>query len=236
MSFEVCGQRFVLRPACECRLCEQVERERRARLEHLSRSLRRQGLEDGRYAGMRLDTWCGRDACAEAAMTRLRAYFTEVRRGTRNWLYLYGGYGLGKTHLGVAALKHLCLDRRWESLLLRWSQYCSRIQQSWHDPDAASESQLWGRAAESDLLVCDDIDKRGASEWALGKLFELIDHRYLRQLPTVLIANRSLEALPAFWNRNDPMRDLATAIVSRIVGQLAAAIEFAGPDRRFPPP
>ncbi len=117
--------------------------------------------------------------------------------------------------------------------MVRWSEYCSRIQQSWQGSSVDSEFELWRAATNVTLLVLDDIDKRASSEWALGKLYELIDQRYVLHLPTVLTANRNLEKLAAFWSRNEQMKDLAGAIVSRIIGQMSAVIEFSGRDYRF---
>lgn len=233
ISLKVFGEEIVLRPACECRLKEREERERKEHMEELHRLIRQQGLESGLYAQMTLDGWEDRDLTCQAIAEQLRSYLQSVHLRTRNWLYLYGGYGLGKTHLAVAALKHLCLDRQWKPLMVRWSEYCSRIQQSWQGSSVDSEFELWRAATNVTLLVLDDIDKRASSEWALGKLYELIDHRYVLQLPTVLTANRNLEKLAAFWSRNEQMKDLAGAIVSRIIGQMSAVIEFSGRDYRF---
>jgi DNA replication protein DnaC len=202
-------------------------------LHDLRRMMHRQGLQDGRYARMNLKNWEFRNASCEAIAKKLKRYLDNVQLDARNWLFLFGGYGLGKTHLAVSALKHLSLDRQWEVQIVRWSEYCSLIQQSWHAPDAESEYALWRRAAKVTLLVLDDIDKRTSSDWALGKLYELIDHRYIRQLPTILTANRCIEALADYWAKSESMNGLAHAIISRIIGQLSSAIEFSGSDYRL---
>lgn len=223
----------MLRPACECRLKESEARERLTRVNELRRLLRAQGLQDGLYARMALEKWEHRDAACAAVADKLKRYVRSVHLGERNWLYLFGDYGLGKTHLAVSALKFLCLNREWEPLLVKWSEYCTRIQQSWQSSSMDSEYELWQKARNVTLLVLDDIDKRAPSEWALGKFYELIDYRCLRLLPTVLTANRCFEDLSSFWSRNEQTRDLAGAIVSRIVGQLSAVIEFSGRDYRY---
>lgn len=230
---EVFGTKISLRATCECRYREMKARERRARIADLHESIRKQGLEDGLYGRMTLDGWECRDASCEGSAKILECYLRSAVFGSRNWLYLHGGYGLGKTHLAVAALKYLCIENQWEPLLVKWSEYCSRIQQSWHNSDADSEYDLWRRAANVTLLVLDDIDKRASSEWTLGKLYDLIDYRYVRQLPTIMTANRSLEALSTYWARTEQMQDLAKAIVSRTIGQLSAVIEFSGHDYRL---
>jgi DNA replication protein DnaC len=233
ISFELFGDEIVLRPVCECRLKELEERERKARINEVHHLLRQQGLENGLYARMTLEKWEYRDASCEAVADKLKGYIQTAHLGARNWLYLFGDYGLGKTHLAVSALKHLCLKREWEPLLVRWSEYCTRIQQSWQSSSPESEYDLWQRARNVTLLLLDDIDKRAPTEWALGKLYELIDYRSLRLLPTILTANRNFEDLSSFWSRNEQLQDLAGAIVSRIVGQLSDVIEFSGRDYRF---
>ena len=233
MQVELFGEAISLRPTCECRIRELEEQEKQARMNDLHEMIRQQGLADGLYARMSLEQWECRDASCEEAVKKLASYLHSARHGARNWLYLFGSYGLGKTHLAVAALKSLCLERQWEPLLLRWSEYCSRVQQSWHSSDADSEYHLWCRASSITLLVVDDIDKRASSEWSLGKLYELIEHRYMRQLPTILTANRSPESLSSYWGGNEQTRDLGGAIISRIIGQLSVLIEVSGHDYRL---
>ncbi|HOV88043.1 MAG TPA: ATP-binding protein [Syntrophobacteraceae bacterium] len=233
IRIELFGETITLRPACECRLKDLEEREKAARIANLCGLIRAQGLDDGLYAQMSLESWKRHDSSSEEAAKKLEAYLRNVGHGARNWLFLYGDYGLGKTHLAVSALRYLCLNRQWEPLFIKWSEYCGRIQQSWNDPAADSEYDLWRKPANVPLLVLDDIDKRASSEWALGKLYDLIDHRYVRRLPTILTANRGIEALAGFWGRSPQMKDLSRAITSRIVGQLSAAIEFSGKDYRL---
>ena len=58
VRFRVFDEKVTLRAVCECRIRELEEREKQARLDDLRRMLRQQGLEDGLYAGMTLETWC----------------------------------------------------------------------------------------------------------------------------------------------------------------------------------
>lgn len=233
ISVQVLGANISLRPACECRLAEWEKLEKQARAAELHRMIRQQGLENGFYAGMTMGGWRDHDSASCAVREKLMVYLLGARLETRNWLYMHGGYGLGKTHLAVAALKYLCMDRQWKPLLIRWSEYCSRIQLSWHSAEAGNEYYLWRKAFEAKLLVIDDIDKRASSEWALGKLYELIDYRYMLQLPTIITANRNIKNLSAYWARNEQTQDLAEAIISRVIGQLSVVMEFSGRDYRL---
>jgi hypothetical protein len=88
ISLKVFGEEIVLRPACECRLKEREERERKAHLEELHRLIRQQGLESGLYAQMSLDGWENGDPTFEAMAEQLGGYLQSVHLGTRNWLYV----------------------------------------------------------------------------------------------------------------------------------------------------
>lgn len=159
---------------------------------------------------------------------KIHAYIEKVGGRGKNWLYLHGPYGLGKTHLAVATARQLAYDRQWGPALVRWAEYCSKIQQSWSDKGIQGDWQL-ARACK--VLVIDDLDKKDATRWSLGQLFELIDYRYTAQAPTIFTANRPIKELSQRWMAADP--DAAKAIISRIVGQLMTAVEFRGKDFRL---
>ena len=46
---------------------------------------------------------------------------------------------------------------------------------------------------EAPLLIIDDLGAHSASNWAQEKLFQLLNHRYNAQLPTVITTNQRLE-------------------------------------------
>jgi len=45
------------------------------------------------------------------------------------------------------------------------------------------------------LLVVDDLGAEAPTPWAAEKLYQLFNHRYVYQLPTVVTTNRDLDAL-----------------------------------------
>lgn len=45
------------------------------------------------------------------------------------------------------------------------------------------------------LLVLDDLGTESATAWAREKLYQIINHRYNLELPTIITSNRPLDSL-----------------------------------------
>jgi DNA replication protein DnaC len=193
---------------------------------------------------MALDTWdTTRFPDAARAYDSALSYI-QGEAGERNWLYLHGPYGVGKTHLAVGIIRALIETRLWPAYATVWPEHCAHVQETW---DAAysgvTEGQLWGRMRDVKLLLIDDIDKRHPSPWAMGKLYEVIERRYRMERATIFTANRSFNDLSAFWSSIDlgkanqwkavQIADAGSATMSRIVGQLWGTIEMRGKDQRW---
>lgn len=252
MVYEFLGRtRYIARQWCECPEAQaaQQAKEREARQSELeSRAIQfvmKADIHIGKYAKMTFESWdASRHEKAAKHLKDVLDYTTEVRQGTANLCFMYGSYGTGKTHLAVAALRKIIYDhidddgRGWRPYMVDWSEHCSTVQQSWGRDDnevGLSEGQLWALMKTADILLIDDVDKGRPSEWALSKLYEVIQHRYMRERATIITANHSIQKLQAIWQhpkKPEYIRDLGGAILSRFSGQLWAEIEFTGLDQR----
>ncbi len=223
------GKKRVITLACKCVLENREKEEQEARKQDMIRTLHRRGFESGKYADMTLSRWRKRnngDNIFEMAVN----YINSVDCNGRNWVYLHGDCGLGKTHIAVASTRRIALDRYWGPAFFRWTQYCRQIQQSWQDKSVKID---WSLIRGARILVLDDIDKKPATQWSLGELYDILDDRDINRLPTIITANRSIQALSTFWSKTEETGSLSKAIISRIVGQLAKVIHLMGKDYRF---
>ena len=242
-EFELWGVvRYVRRRWCGCadaqkeRLLEQMdERERQAGALVINA-----GLQMGKLMRFTFETWDqNRTPMAAKALEIVQGYVDNVAEGGKNWLLLHGPYGVGKTHLAVAALRKIAFERFWAPVLAVWPAQCSAVQQSWDNNGGGgaglSEGQLWGQMQAAGILLIDDIDKREPTPWAIGKLYEVISHRHLREKPTIFTANHSLKDLATSWcrSRSTDVKDAGAAILSRIAEQLYAVAEMDGKDQRW---
>jgi DNA replication protein DnaC len=62
---------------------------------------------------------------------------------------------------------------------------------------ATSEKDVLAKPARAGLLVIDEYQERGESEWENRIISNLIDRRYAERKPTILIANMSREQMGA---------------------------------------
>lgn len=218
----------VINIACDCEMeaWRRVEEDRK--VQEIEKHLRSAGFETGKYSDYRFENWKSSKATKQAEESVYGYTDTAGEKG-RNWLYLCGDYGTGKTHMAVSAARQLAYERNWKPEICRWVEYCSMIQASWRE----SVGIRWGMMHRARLLVLDDIDKRAATEWAIGQLFELIEHRYVHERPTIITANRKLSELAGWWSYDQRVSDAGKAVISRIVGMIHGQVEFKGGDYRM---
>src|SRR5581483_6014137 len=58
-----------------------------------------------------------------------------------------------------------------------------------------SYDELFETVKSSPLLVLDDLGTQSSTQWAREKLFQLLNHRYTENLPTVITTNEPISAL-----------------------------------------
>lgn len=102
---------------------------------------------------------------------------------------LLGKRGTGKTQMAVELIRHTTLE------LGKPAQFCSamdfflEIKSTFGKNSEEDERQVIARFARFELLVMDEFQERGETEWEDRILTHLIDKRYGDQKSTLLIAN-----------------------------------------------
>ncbi len=126
----------------------------------------------------------------EVAYTTCRN-FAESPRG---WLLLLGGYGCGKTHL-AAAIANDRVARGFPALFVVVPDLLDHLRATFGPSSEIRYDELFEQVRNADLLVLDDLGAHSGSAWAQEKLFQLLNHRYNAQLPTVITTNQRMEEL-----------------------------------------
>lgn len=134
------------------------------------------------------------------AVAKEARLFAESPTG---FLVLVGESGTGKTHLAAAVA-----NARFEAgdavlftvvpdLLdhLRASYNWRRRQGDDDDDDSIGYDALLRRCRDADLLVLDDLGAESATDWAREKLFQIVNHRVVARLPTVITTNQRPERI-----------------------------------------
>ena len=109
-------------------------------------------------------------------------------RSPQGWLLLVGQCGCGKTHL-AAAIANECLHQDKTVLFVNTPDLLDHLRATFSPASPVSYDELFCRVRELEVLVLDDLGAGQLTPWAGEKLYQLVNHRYTLQLPTVITAN-----------------------------------------------
>lgn len=118
----------------------------------------------------------------------------EFAQRPEGWLVLTGTYGCGKTHL-AAAIANARLDRGQPAIFVVVPDLLDHLRSTFGPNSEISYDELFEQVRTTRLLVLDDLGTQSGSPWAQEKLFQILNHRYNAQLPTVITTNQRLEDL-----------------------------------------
>lgn len=91
-------------------------------------------------------------------------------------LILQGEVGTGKSHLSISIAREL-RDRGYSTIFISTSNLLDKIKSTFNDRKGNTEEQITNTLVSADLVVFDDIGAGDGGEFALGKLFKIIDLR-----------------------------------------------------------
>lgn len=117
--------------------------------------------------------------------------FAERPQG---WLVFLGPSGCGKTHL-AAAIANARLSAGQMAFFAVVPDLLDHLRATFGPDSAVTYDDLFEQVRGTPLLVLDDLGAQSSTPWAGEKLFQLVNHRYNAQLPTVVTTNLSLDAL-----------------------------------------
>jgi DNA replication protein DnaC len=120
------------------------------------------------------------------------------------WLVFIGGHGSGKTHLASAIAAH-CRDRGNDVLFIIVPPLLDYLRSTFSQEGNPSY-EVFEQVKNVRVLVLDDFSESSGTPWTREKLDLLLNHRYLKRLPTVITSSLSPDDMePRIWSRmSDP--------------------------------
>ena len=133
-------------------------------------------------------------------------------------LFLHGEPGCGKTHLAHAIANHVAAAGA-EPLFRVVPDLLFDLRSSFQSRGEDSYDTKFNRLRSVDMLILDDFGAERATDWAGEQLFQIVNARYSKYLPTVITSN--LPPNHAHYDKRLQSR-FADTQASRIVHIVAA--------------
>jgi DNA replication protein DnaC len=103
----------------------------------------------------------------------------------KGWLLLIGPSGCGKTHM-AAAIANQCLKQGLPTFFIVVPDFLDHLRTTFSPDSDVAYDELFEQARATHLLVLDDLGAHSSTAWAEEKLFQILNHRFNAQLPTVV--------------------------------------------------
>lgn len=116
----------------------------------------------------------------------------KYARNPQGWLFLFGGYGCGKTHL-AAAIANEAIQRDYDAMFMVVPDLLDHLRSTFGPSSEVAYDERFETIRNIQLLVLDDLGTESATGWAREKLFQIINYRYNLRLPTVITSNADLD-------------------------------------------
>ncbi len=181
---------------------ERADADRKAREEKIAAWQRKLGASGipQRFQDRSLQSFVAATDAQRAALDFANRYadeFDEVLKTGRSAVFV-GKPGTGKTHLAVGiGLRIMHRDRR-SVLFSTVMRAVRRVKDTWGRDSEETESQAIAALVFPDLLILDEVGVQFGSDTEKLIMFDVLNERYEKRKPTLLLSNLSTDGVRAF--------------------------------------
>lgn len=110
------------------------------------------------------------------------------------WIVFMGTFGSGKTHL-AAAIANYRAGLGLPPLFVMVPDLLDHLRATFAPDSRVRYDRLFDEVRTTSLLILDDLGIQSMTPWGREKLYQLFNHRYIAQLPTVFTMADAIEDL-----------------------------------------
>lgn len=121
--------------------------------------------------------------------------FEKNKKSRSNSILLSGVPGCGKTHLALALCNNFLKNGK-KVLYMPYTQASIELKQN--VINAEEYKNTMGQYKNAEILLIDDLLKGKSTEYDKNILFELINHRYINNMPMIISTEKSVSELLEF--------------------------------------
>jgi DNA replication protein DnaC len=177
-------------------------------------------------------------AALEKALSYCAGYPYTNEADTGLGLLFTGDNGVGKTHLAVAVLQELALQKGVRGQFWDFHELIREIKNSYNTETRTTELQVLEPVIQTELLVLDDLGAWKMTDWMNDTLFYILNSRYMAQRASIITTNfQDVDAKTAASRENDFRRKeylvdrIGLRLRSRLM-EMCVVISMQGPDHR----
>lgn len=210
---------------CRCRMSEQ----RKVLLERAHIPKRYEECSFANYYPQG-DPWKEKDI-NEAQRTALRdaKQFVDEYPSIDFGLLLIGPCGVGKTHLAVATIKTLMMQKGVQCLFYDFRDLLKEIQDSYNPVSNNSEMKVLSPIYEAEVLVLDELGASKPTDWVRDTMTQIINTRYNDKKITIFTSNYQDQQV---LHEETLVDRVGVRLRSRLY-EMCKVIELKGEDYRY---
>ena len=168
-----------------------------------------------RFKNKTLDSYVAKTSGQKKALAFAKEYaknFDQIIKTGRSAIFV-GKVGTGKTHLAAGIALSIMKQQR-SPVFVTVQRLIRRVKDSWRTKEE-TESEVINAFATPDLLILDEVGVQFGSEFEKQLLFDVLNERYEKVKPSILLSNIPNEQLSDYLGERvmDRLRENGGALI-----------------------
>lgn len=137
----------------------------------------------------------------QSATGSFKRAFDESLKYVQNpygWIVFTGPSGSGKTHL-ASSISNRLIDDGNSVLFVFVPDLLDHLRSTYSPNSEFSYNEFFDQVKTAPYLVLDDLGVHNSTSWAHEKLYQILNHRYVNKLPTVITLALPISDLDPRW-------------------------------------